>query len=60
MATEIILRLEGYEQDVIFSVKDKTIIIQNTATNATHFYFGVGAADWEQVKKFVNEQLEKT
>lgn len=58
MPTKEVLMIDGYSQDLLVSVEDRTITIQNTETDATHFCFSVGAADWEVINKFIVERLK--
>lgn len=59
MSTKIALIMGGSDQqEIVFSVNNQTIVVSNDAPDSTFFAFTMCPADWEEIKKFVDEKLK--
>jgi hypothetical protein len=60
MYTKEVLEVTRDDQEEIHvTVDDRSVLIYNTATDATAWYTKISLADWEAINKFVNQQLIK-
>jgi len=50
--------IQSSGEDIMVTVNNKVVSVHSMATDATYFHFDLGAADWELLKKYVDEKLK--
>jgi len=59
MPVKTVLEISGNgdSEDINVQVRNGNVSIYNNATDATAWYVDISLSDWEEIKKFVNNQL---
>lgn len=58
MASKIVLDMQRFsEEPIVVSVENNIISICNKETDATFWQVNISLADWDEIKKFVNDRL---
>lgn len=59
MATQEVLKVTCGEDEINISVREDNICVYNSETDARAWCFLLSISDWDAVKEYIEERIEK-